>query len=294
MARQARTDIHRPSALIPADYVYVMDFSQAVPELRQPAINRDEANAIYRLKGAHIHGGIFSCDVCGARYTYGTLFAHAASGQVISIGHDCADKLEFLRDSGAAERTYKQAKAASMLALQRIERHLDIVAWARANRSLLRALRCKHSIVKDIRARLISTGCRWGLSAKQAELVLKLDEQSRQPAEKHVAAPATTGRTLVEGRVVSAKLHDSDYGSTMKITVKVETAEGSWLAWGTLPAAIEREACAEWSAVHQGALPTPRDLLTGRKVAFEASLVQGRDPHFAIFKRPTQAKLIAG
>ena len=94
------------------------------------------------------------------------------------------------------------------------------------------ALRCLHRIVREIRGRLI----RWGsVSTAQAELVVRLAreevEKALVPAEVHVAAPVVDGRVTVEGLVVSVKLHEGDYGDSLKITVKVSSGDGVWLCW---------------------------------------------------------------
>jgi len=273
MKVQPRNDIHRPSVLIPADYAYVMDFSNSRPELLQPAFNRDEANAVYRESGAQIHGGIFQCDICGAVYTYGTLFIHRASQEVISVGHDCADKLELLRDSAAADSLFRQAKAASLQALERAERRGRLFDWARANRSLLRDLKVRHGITADIRGKLIRTGAKWGLSEKQVALVRKLAADSRQPVEKHVPVPISDERMVVSGTVVSFRAVDSEYGTSFKITVKVATSEGSWLVYGTAPSSI-----------------LDGTNVVGSSVQFTAKVVRGeRDAHFGFFSRPTKA-----
>lgn len=275
MKNTSRTDIHRPSVLVPTAYTYILDFCNSKDFM--PAVNRTEALTIYKLKGAHIHGGIFSCDICGAHYTYGTLFMHDATGEIISVGHDCADKLHLLRDCEAAERLMRQAKAAGLRAIETLERYMGLVAFVRANRALMADLAVDHPIIQDIRAKLVSTGARWGLSEKQRALILKLATESRQPPEKHVPVPVCEGRMLVEGTVASVKVVDSFYGQQCKITVKVETPDGSWLVYGTAPAALLDE----------------RDL-RGKRVSFMARVERGgRDPHFGFFSRPTKLQLVA-
>lgn len=280
----------------------------------QPAINVQEALAIYAKDGAQVHGGIYHCDICGARYTYGSLFRHT-TGSVISIGHDCADRLELASDY---DNVYREAKRLGLLAIERNEHYAGLLNWARKTRtlvpSLLENLAVAHPIIQDIRRKLISTGCRWDLTPKQISLVVKLATESRQPAEKHVPVPIVDGRQLVQGIVVSTKIQDSDYGSTLKMIVKVVTPKGCWLVYGTAPAklldavsAIDDQLYCDWSArmnAHEGesaddyrkrvngVMPPERQGLKGHTVSFEAKLSLGNDPHFAFFSRPTKPRLI--
>ena len=87
--------------------------------------------------------------------------------------------------------------------------------------------------------------------------------------EKHVTAP--TGKQTFTGRVVSVKIQEP-YG-TLRMTVKITTPAGTWLAWGTAPLA-----CLAESVNHGG--------LKGCDVEITATLKAGRDPHFAILSRP--------
>lgn len=323
-----RTDVHRPSALVPEDYSAVIDFYQPDPAEVIGAVlagfdpqklgNRQEAQEIYLAEGVRIHGGLFNCDVCGAWYKYGTLFRHK-SGEVISMGHQCADKLEFFRDQGAGEAFRKEARNFALLARERAERRERVFTWGRENRELLAALRTKHPIVQEMRSRLVQTHARWGLSDKQIELVRKLHAESLVPKEEEATVQAAIvegKRQTVEGKIVSCKWHDSDYGGSFKITVKVETPDGVWLCWGSLPSSIDDALHKEHEAAYSawqdhlceaqkrglgyhdaaeavGEAPksdfAPR--LRGRTIRFDARLKPGRDEHFALFSRPTKAVL---
>jgi uncharacterized membrane protein len=177
------------------------------------------------------------------------------------------------------------------------------------------ALACKHRIARDIVARFE----RWGsMSQPQANLLAKLwaEEKNPKPQEAHVAAPIADKRQRISGRVVSCKWQESDYGGAYKMTVKMETPEGSWLAWGTVPAALETLARerrqslradfeAKWDEkwdeekaiardAESMALPSNEaDVIKGATVALDAMLKPGKDAHFAILSRPTKPEVLS-
>lgn len=99
----------------------------------------------------------------------------------------------------------------------------------------------------------------------------------RKPPEAHVPAP--TGRHTFVGTIVAVKI--GDFGP--RWTVKVDTAGGSWLANGAVPRAV----------LDVVDYPTPNvpNVIRGLDVEITATLVPGRDAHFAFAKRPI-AKII--
>lgn len=84
------------------------------------------------------------------------------------------------------------------------------------------------------------------------------------------AGPAPVGRQTVEGVVLSLKLVDTDFGSTTKMTVKLDNGSR---VYGTVPASI-------WQVEK------------GDRIAFTASCEASDDADFAFFKRPTKASII--
>lgn len=308
---KTRSDIHRVSQIVPEDYRYLFSFSYAGND--SPAWNvalmiatrtgETQSEATYsigtwgdlRVSGRRPvapYGGegvayLFfekandasGCDICGAYFRHGDVWQHKATGECIRIGHICADKYSLLTDrSEFHAHKREQVKITAAIRLRR-ERREELRDWAKANADLLPALKTDHPIARDMRARVIRSPA-YGLSVKQVALLKKLAADADKPAEKHVAVPVSDKRQQVEGTVISAKIQDGPYGSTLKITVKVETPEGSYLVWGTCPNVLEYE------AQNLGGLK-------GARVRFMAKVTRSdRDEHFGFFKRPTQPELI--
>lgn len=293
-----RNDIHRVSQFDPAGYIPVFCF--ALPNGSEPGMNHGLLRACMTGQPAQdpiyaagpfgptvagmrevqplplVAGKFFSqrvgrCDVCGATFRYGDVWFHPASQQAIQIGHECADKFGMLCDRAALLAYRKDLAEARRIGRQRLEQRKALRATVRqASPELRKALRCSHRIVQDIRGRLIQ----WGnISDAQALLVLKIaqEEARRASLPAEVKVPAPEGKQTIRGEVVSVKPHESDYGTSLKMTVKVQAAGGVFLVWVTCPAGLSVE--------------------RGNHVEFSATLTRSdRDPGFAFGKRPTKAR----
>ena len=114
MTKQSeRTDVHRPSAIIPSDYEYVAiesmkieGFGDVPVVLENRAIIAAHMARTGGFYSMHEHGG--NCHICGAGCTYTVLFYHAKSNVYIRTGNDCAAKLDMAFDENAFKR-YKTA-----------------------------------------------------------------------------------------------------------------------------------------------------------------------------------------
>lgn len=265
-----RTDMHRPGAIIPADYSLTRFY--AIPGENDGPFERADFAATVDFARERAQVGSFGkCGVCGAAFRYGALFTHTG-GELIHMGQDCARKYEMLGDYEAWDahiESVKRARAAMVqAALNRTKRE----AFLAANPGLAEALQADHHISADLRNKF-QAYC--SLSPKQVELAFKLQAQANEPpkaVEPTVQAPE--GRMVVRGIVLSVKSYDSDWGQTWKMAVKVQTPTGYWIAWGTVPSSL------------------PGDL-KGKEVEFTATLSRGNEAHFALCKRPSKAKLVA-
>ena len=277
-----RTDIHRPGAIIPAHYRYFCSYAlgTVVDNWPVPPWNIDIVMKLQKEQTFVKTGGIGNCSICGAHFIYGDVWVHEPTGHHLHVGHDCAAKYEMLADRSEFELEHGRLKAAAARECHRAMRAKERKAFLEAHSGLEKALETDHRIVQDIKARFLEFCV---LSDKQIALVQKIALEASKPPEeqeKTVTAPASSDkRVTFSGVVVSAKTMDSAYGESYKMTVKVTTPEGVWLAWGTVPANILDSA----PYGTQGRLQN----LRGATVEVTATLKPGRDAHFALMGRPS-------
>jgi len=318
----ARTDVHRPGAILPTDYTWVASFGTMYMAGEEPECYGYED--VPEGPFADIHEGLQACDVCGAHYNHGAVLLHNPTGIHITIGHDCASKYSLQLDLAGWKAWHAAARDKRAQAAIEMKNATRAREWKAANPAVVEAIEaalaatrndhscethgrnfdydslcCRKAIKAEdldrknkaimILADMARKLARYGsLSDAQAAFAVKLGETVRTwvpTIEKHVPAP--TGRVTVCGRVVSVKDYESQYGTTWKMTVKVETPDGSWLTWTTVPTSIHD--------LYQDARTFDNGLagwLKGRTVEFIATLERGKDDHFAFGKRPTKARIV--
>lgn len=258
-----RTDAHRPGAIVPRDYEYVCSYDCGT--FSEPPWGFDELRAhVLANKGAPMFGAAGKCGVCGAGYRYGDLWLHTPSGALVHLGHDCADKYQLVANRDDWSAYLETLKIRRKAEIERLRRNARLEQYYAADPSMRAILEIEHPILQD----MVSRVRQWGsLSPKQVELAARLASEAwcpERPKREETKVAAPTGRTVVEGVVVSKKTDESYYGIQTKMTVKVTTPEGVWLCWGSTLDQVE----------------------VGSPVRFRATLVAGREPHFAFAKRP--------
>lgn len=288
-----RNDIHSTSRVIPADYDFIAFgyqhiefFSGMLPIFLMN--ERTKLQTHMTQTGGqfsqHEHGG--TCHICGANAIYMVNFYHRATNTYIQTGNDCAAKME-MSYSGfnafqAAVQDARQAHTGKAKARQiLVDRNLQM-AWAMYAGevevpTVNGAMPYEERTIIDIVSKLVRYGSSSDKALNYAESLLKKIparhvQQAQWAQERAASKPAPTGdRVTFTGTVIKVAMHDSQYGRTLKMTVK--HADG-WAAWGTVPAGLEVE--------------------KGDTIKLTANLTASRDnTTFAFFKRPTQAiKLI--
>lgn len=286
MTRNARrTDRHTPSNLIPSEYRFRIAFAYPGnwPDMGYNVRESAEMRIAHLASGGTVFSkpnGAGGCHICGAHFRHGAWFVHESSHELIQIGWQCAEKLDFL--SGEVVLAQKAAKKATMIEMGRAlkirKRRTNLRIFATESTPELRkALRVDHRITKDIRARFIANANRWAsLTPKQEKLVLDIAARASEPKVVEVNVPAPEGRQVIQGTIVSLKWKATDFGDTLKMTVKVTTPDGVWLAWGTCPRALAND----------------DTLRRGLTVKFTGTLTRSSNAHFAFFKRPTKASVV--
>lgn len=307
--RAQRTDVHRPSTLVPADYEQHVDYDCGGGWM-EPPIGVDctrpiptfdaqgrstgsyrgthgtgdrccfmRAIEVAHAEGRAVFGGLGTCGVCGAHFRYGTMFKHTPTGALVNMGHDCADKYAMMYDQSATERERGRMDRALATAVRRQQNEAERAAFLDKHPGLATDLEVDHPIVRDIAAKFITYRT---LSDKQVALVQKLAHEVRNPKpeaerEKNVTAPVGKGIDFL-GTIVSAKLRTGDWGTSWKITVKVTTPDGVWLAWGTAPSILMdyARAVVEHESPRGDRAECIRALLVGMPVDCRATLERPR------------------
>lgn len=298
-----RQDPHRPGAVIPADYEYVFSYNLTtsmggwpIPsfgvncELDRRRWEKDEngkercingkhapdgrccvvgLRQVARAKFAAPYGGTGQCSICGTRFIYGDVWRHTETGEYLHVGHVCADKYSMMCDRSAWEKEMGRLRAAAAVEIEKAQKREAREEFLADHPGLEEALELDHDILRDMAERFDRSAF---LTEKQVAFALRLADEVRNPKPEETYVDAPTGRVEFVGEVVSVKAKDGYYGIQHKLTVKVTTSKGVWLAWGTCPAALLDK------------LPeNPR----GTLVEMRATLKQGRDPHFALMSRPS-------
>lgn len=293
-----RTDIHRPSAINPADYQYVgvehMKIESIGDCYAAQAAREVVREHMARTGGTwsnHEHGG--NCHICGASAIYTILFYHAATNSYIRTGSDCADKLEMSYD-GAAFRSLqsgvkaaREAKAGKMkaqavLADANLSPAWDIFVSEIPTRPapcdpnfLVNDEKYEEATIRNIVMKLVKYG---NISEKQLtfvrNLLVKIGNraavEAQREAERAAAADCPAGRVVITGTVLARKEQErpayyyGDNGIDTKILVQ---ADSGFKVWGNIFSNVQK----------------------GDKVTFTATVTVSKDdPKFGFYKRASK------
>ena len=223
--RSKRTDVHRPAAIVPADYSFVLYYASPTPgeassmgtaafEALLESCGLKQLGELERTVAWAPTGSRSQCSVCGSWFRGGAVWRHEPTGEHIYMGLDCSDKYELLFDRSEAELVLGRQRAAVATALLKAEKVAERAAFLAGHPGLEAALATEHRIVRDIAAQLV---VRCSLSEKQIALVMKLAAEARAPKatepESHYVG--TVGeRPVWDLTVAFVTSFDNDWGST--------------------------------------------------------------------------------
>lgn len=294
--RIQRTDPHRPGILDPDAYKYVT-YIEPLPK-PWPSMTPADVAIIDQARernrqlleqldahGAKIHGGLYNCDVCGAWYQWGEMWRHEPTGELITIGHQCADGYSlYSGDPDGLKARRKRLAEFRKRGRRATEAREKLRAFVRDNRGVSALLRGDHYILRDMRAKLLRYG---SLSERQMELAAKIQREERERATEKADEPTAVaipealldGRHEVRGKVLGTRVEDDPFsynGQVVKMLVQIEAEGGAFKLWGRAPSAL------------LGDGP-----LKGAEVAFACRIQKSdRDDAFGFINRPTKARRI--
>jgi hypothetical protein len=280
-----RTDVHRPSAINPAEYEFVGieymkthdlgDILTLAEEKKMIRRHRERTGGTY---SRHQHGG--NCMICGAAAIYTMLFWHQPSNTYIRTGGDCAAKMEMgdvarFRAVKQGVKDAREAMAGKRKAKAYLEDNGLHAVWE------LYLDNNRHScektyIVLDITRKLVKYG---SISEKQTSFLRRLMDQitnrdkmqAKWDAEKVAAANCPEGKIEMELTVLKEEWRDSQYGAQYKGLFKHATG---YLVWGTIPSPLG-------------------DVNRGDVVRFTATVkASDKDPKFGFYSRPSKAVMV--
>jgi len=292
----SRTDCHRPIELDPVNYTYYGWLYQGhsddvCEDISAEMRDRSNENDNYcDLKFIRNHPELFhgnyaekqSCDHCGAFFHWGVIFRHTPTNNLIVIGHQCAERLNF-PNRAAFLRHQLESRAATIAANKKIQAAAQ--AWIDARPEFTSILAKDatpvHCILRDLQKNL----WKWGnLTDRQVDLVKKLlseTEQAKIKTQKEAAldavaqpVPITDKRVQITGEVLGRKRQESSFGyKQMEYKMLVRDDRGFKL-WGTIPSNIF-------------------DIDHGSRITFTATVMPSKeDPKFGFFSRPTKAQIL--
>lgn len=320
MARRKRNDVHRPSAINPADYQFVALECIKIEGLGDCYVIQEQREILRahmaRTGGTyshHEHGG--NCHICGAAAVYTILFYHEASNSYIRTGGDCADKLDMSYDgdmnafrktiTDAREAQAGKKKAAALLTDAGLEaawtlytspaqlQDCDTCAQIAAQAVEHFYHRCtayepkEEQTIRDIVGKLVKFG---SISEKAtAHIARNLQWIAERPArlakreeERQAAADCPAGRVDITGEVLSTRQDDTDFGTVTKLLVRDDRG---FKVWGSRPAMR--------TGVDEHGMNTYDCAEKGDRISFSAVVtVSDKDIKFGFYKRPTKGKML--
>ena len=232
--------VHNPTHFDPAQYEVLDYLDGKRPAYFGQGIEAFEAEVkFWEAELAQAFGAdwksqnIRKCVHCGHNpLRWLTVVKYLPTGKTVVFGADCTKRLEFID-----QKTFKLAQLQSKDAANKVRIKVWNAreAFLKANPVFAAAVASytgSNTFVKDVVAKL---GLYGSLSERQVAAVLSAIARDAQKAQAavveaaEVKGPAPEGRQTVTGVILSTKVVEGFYGSTLKMLVKLENNSRVWL-----------------------------------------------------------------
>lgn len=269
-----RTDVHRPSALVPEDYEYAYGYD-AHPDCMNASYVQAQVERLreegYRFGGPEGRG----CQHCGANIRYVAVLKHVPTKTLIRVGETClarfdltTDEFHALRKAAALDRQKQRIKNRRLAFFAQYPDAETAYGWAseRVAAGEYGWEGTRHNYVSRIN--------REGDASQRFTALILRDMVRTEQREAERAEQDATRTAVVEGdgvtitgKVVSVKFKEDGYGGRMVWTVEDDRG---FLVWGSVPRSVDPE--------------------RGDRVRFKANVTRSdRDESFGFAKRPRAA-----
>ena len=275
-----RADMHSPSNMVSADYIFRGVFYVGADPEMSAAYHPDNLDTLPRLNRSTYTGNWKdkgTCDHCGARFSHGVCFEHIPSGELIAVGHICAND-HFEKDDWQEERKRREREAqrAKKIGARNRQVLARVEAFLSEHEELAEILELDHSVLRGMKASLLRFGA---LTERQLTYARQVADKVRHPpAPERWRKVEESDRRTLRGRIVGLKTKESHYGVQHKMLVVVgdpHSEEGAEKLWITRPAALS-------------------DANRGDLIELSCRTTRSpQDPYFGFGSRPTKARILA-
>lgn len=304
-----RSDKHAPKNFDPADYRVIDYLDNKKPQYDIRFARTEAATEAYKAAvaawqkkifehfpdwttGGDDHKSIYQCNHCGhPAIRWVAVVEHIPTGKRLAFGEICANRCEL---PGRDAFKVKYLKTFAQKQDEMFEKMLKQLDFQTTNADVVEFLdgistdydSKDHPFLQDMKRALGQYG---NLTENQLNATKKfMASAAKFEAAKAAKAAEMTdvpdlpeGRMDLVGEIVSTKWQNSDYGTTLKMLVRLPDGNK---VYGTVP-----ESMTTWSAETGTTYPDK-----GTQVSFTATVTRSKDDrNFGFFKRPSNGKVVA-